>query len=52
MIDLSHWDFADVFSGHEAASLILGVEPAEAPLHKIEPILKRMERSYKPCSLT
>jgi hypothetical protein len=46
MDDLSHWDFAELFTGEEAAAVILGLEPKLAPQHKIEPVLRRMEFSY------
>ena len=29
-MDLSHWDFAEHFSGYDAAALILGLEPRES----------------------
>ena len=30
MIDLTHWDFAEQFSAHNAAALILGFEPRDS----------------------
>lgn len=46
MEDLSHWDFAEFFSGEEAAAVILGFDPAVAPQHIVEPVLRSMEFSY------
>lgn len=49
MTDLSHWDFAEQFSGYEAAALILGIEPVEAsgPDHyRFRVVLERLELDY------
>lgn len=49
MTELSHWDFADQFSAHEAAALIAGIDPAQIGYHRpiLEPVLKRMEADYE-----
>jgi hypothetical protein len=49
MADLSHWDFAQSFSGLEAAALILGLEPSESENEhgRIQVLTKRMELHYK-----
>lgn len=49
MADLSHWDFAEVFSAHDAAALIFGVDPAVGYAAGIRPILTRMEDAYLAC---
>lgn len=48
MDDLSHWDFAVHFSGHDAAALILGIEPRKAPPseHRIWVVKERLESDY------
>lgn len=46
MTDLSHWDFAQTFSGIDAAALILGLDPAFDNFAKTTPLLKRMNDSY------
>lgn len=58
MDDLSHWDFAEQFSGQEAACLILGISPEEhdrtgstgrvqnGGSQKITPVLRRMQTSF------
>lgn len=48
MLDLSHWDFAERFSGYEAAALILGVEPREShgDEYRIRVVMDRMEQDY------
>lgn len=50
MVDLSHWDFAEVFTEYEAAALILGIEPRgytdndeEA---RMSVVRDRLEQSY------
>ena len=55
MADLTHWDFADDFSGIEVAALIVGTEPTLlAPLGgteflpaSINPVLARVRKSYE-----
>lgn len=49
MDDLSHWDFAEEFSGHDAAALILGIEPANAADEhwRVRVVLDRIELHYK-----
>ncbi len=49
MVDLSHWDFATKFSGVQAASLMLGIDPASAGLddQKIVPVIQRMQQHYE-----
>jgi len=48
MDDLSHWDFAEHFSGHDAAALILGIEPRRAPPseHRVWVVKERLELDY------
>lgn len=44
-----HWDYADTFSGKEAAYLMGGFDPSEQRLeteYKIRPIVTRMKKSY------
>ena len=49
MIDLSHWEFAERFSGYDAAALILGVEPRESETerYRIEVVTNRMAHDYQ-----
>lgn len=49
MTDLSHWDFAENFSGYDAASLILGIEPRESQDEqwRVRVVTDRMELQYK-----
>lgn len=49
MADLSHWDFAEVFDGYEAAALILGFEPrdSDGEQGRIRVVTDRMEQHYK-----
>lgn len=62
MNDLSHWDFAESFSVHESAALIVGVEPnsvyetdrrvliVRGRLQRdYEQALKQAVREYEPC---
>ena len=48
MVNLSHWDFADHFSGYDAAALILGLEPRESAddEHRVRVVSDRMELDY------
>ena len=50
MADLSHWGFAESFTAHEAAVLILGINDEEAHLEKnalrIGVITRRMKQAY------
>src|SRR6185312_415984 len=48
MADLSHWDFAENFSGYDAAALILGLEPRESDGEqwRIRVVTDRMELHY------
>lgn len=50
MADLSHWDFAESFTAHEAAVLILGINDGEAHLEKndlrIGVVTRRMKQAY------
>lgn len=46
MTDLSHWDFSEVFTGLEAAALMIGLDPASDKLEKTRPVVARMELSY------
>lgn len=49
MSDLSHWDFAERFSGYDAAALILGLEPRESDTeqYRITVVTDRMSHDYK-----
>jgi hypothetical protein len=49
MPDFSKWDFAEKFSGVEAASLMLGVDPsiAEQAQEKIYPAIQRLRNAYE-----
>ena len=49
MADLSHWDFAEHFSGYDAAALILGLEPRESEDEqwRVRVVTERMEMHYK-----
>jgi hypothetical protein len=49
MADLSHWDFAEVFDGYEAAALILGLEPrdSDGEQGRIRVVTDSMEKHYK-----
>jgi hypothetical protein len=49
LTDLSHWDFAERFSGYDAAALILGLEPreSEADEWRVRVVCERMELHYK-----
>lgn len=51
MDDLSHWDFADCFTGQEVAHLVLGIDP-QYPFHgeedaRVWPILRRLRNDYR-----
>lgn len=47
--DLGYWDFADRFSGHDAAALILGIEPRESEHEqaRIRVVTDRMAQHYE-----
>lgn len=47
-MDLSHWDFAEHFSGYDAAALILGIEPRESEedQHRVQVVEERIELDY------
>ena len=48
MENLSHWDYAEEFSGVEAASLIVGIDPSNIQNRngKITPVMQRMMSDY------
>jgi len=48
MADLSHWDFAEHFSGYDAAALILGLEPRESDTEqwRVNIVMDRMALHY------
>ena len=48
MTDLSHWDFAESFSGYDAAALILGLEPRESANDqwRVNVVMDRMAKHY------
>lgn len=47
MTDLSHWVFAEDFTAHEAAYLILGVDPStDTSSRSIQHVLKRISDAY------
>jgi hypothetical protein len=52
MADLSHWDFAEQFSGYDAAALILGFEPRDSEEFqgRINVVVDRMGLHYE-CAL-
>ncbi|WP_313632405.1 hypothetical protein [Massilia timonae] len=48
-IDVGHWDYADDFTGVEAASLISGLDPSilsNENRNKFHPVLIRLKKSY------
>ena len=49
MPDFSNWDFAKTFSGVEAASLIVGVDPSIAmqEQEKLYPVIQRLKHAYE-----
>ena len=49
MSDLSHWEFAERFSGYDAAALILGIEPRESEMEefRVRVVSDRMAHDYK-----
>lgn len=49
MPDFSNWDFAEKFSGVEAASLMLGVDPSVAmqEQEKLYPAIQRLRNAYE-----
>ena len=46
MTDISKWDFATTFTAHQAAALILGLEPNESSESQIQPVLESMNDCY------
>jgi len=48
MASLSHWDFAAHFSGHDAAALILGLEPWESTIDesRVNVVIDRLALHY------
>lgn len=48
MNDLSHWDFAQNFCGHDVAALILGIEPDTVAPHapRVYVVRRRMEQDF------
>lgn len=49
MVDLSHWDFAEQFSGYDAAALILGMEPRQSDTEqwRVNVVVDRMAQHYQ-----
>ena len=49
MDDLAHWDFAEQFTGCQAAALILGIEPSRTNTewHRVQVVINRMALSYE-----
>ena len=49
MVDLSHWDFAERFTGREAAALILGSDPSKSEEQKtrVKVVVDRMMLHYQ-----
>jgi hypothetical protein len=49
MEDLSHWDWAEHFSGYDAAALILGLEPSQSEEEqwRVRVVTGRMELDFK-----
>ena len=46
MTDISKWNFATTFTAHQAAALILGLEPNESSESQIQPVLESMNDCY------
>lgn len=46
MADLSHWDFAEEFTGKETASLLRGLDPLEQSASDFDPTLLRLSAAY------
>ncbi|BAO81827.1 outer membrane receptor protein, mostly Fe transport [Serpentinimonas raichei] len=48
MADLSHWDLAEIFTGRDAAYLMMGVDPSdpEASKRSAAHVLRRMETAF------
>lgn len=47
MRDFSHWDFAECFSGYDAAALILGIEPVDSEDdHRVRVVVERLASEY------
>jgi hypothetical protein len=46
MQDLEIWNFAEDFTAEEAASLIVGILPGSIELNQLQPVIRRMRRSY------
>ncbi len=46
MTDLSHWKFKKEFTPREIASLILGLEPSEAKVEQIYPVIHRLKEDF------
>lgn len=45
----SHWNFAEHFTGREAAHLICGYDPSSTEIdinNKVQPVVKRLKKSY------
>lgn len=47
MTDLSQWDFAEEFTGVEAAALIIGCDPSSTALASTELVRVRVRRDYE-----
>lgn len=47
MGNLGGWDFAEVFTGLQAAALMIGLDPTCDPLERANPVLARMEKCYE-----
>lgn len=50
MEHLSHWDWAETFTGHEAAALIVGVDPNDVfgnDISRVGVVLDRLQREYE-----
>ena len=50
MADLSNWEYTSIFSGIEAAALILGIDPSDpkADLSRTVPVVQGMKQWYNP----
>jgi hypothetical protein len=50
MADLSNWEYTSIFSGKEAAALILGLDPSDpkTDLSRTAPLIKGMMQWYHP----
>lgn len=48
MSDFAHWDFAPLFSAHQAACLIVGIDPDDPHFDEFSPAFDALYRRVKP----